>query len=539
VLEKNELFRKNFDLIVYEYPELADKINLFFESPTPSPNDNDLPSPIPSMENIGDKDFIVLMGLGTDDFIINLRNEVLCSTTILVVEKNLQNFIHLICHHDVASMIEGWQVKFLIDIPPEKFDLYLNQYYFPIHNLMVINNYPDSEDYYKKIDLTNLPANRTQKNVPDKNFDFLMMVGTRGIGWPYIMQDVICALHKLGHRVRLLHMERGNLKYQFREEIKNHRPDYIFMLDAIGFMREEIVSARIPHVSWFFDNPFNWLKAEHVCDEYYVFVWDKTYVQELKDLGFKNVHYMPLAANPDVFFDKKSDFIPQCDISFAGSSLWAPADPPFEEEAKKAYIKLLADSLSKTPWVSLWKIIEDINKQLNINFQLNDPKGRREFELFIQNYARTPYRNSFISEILSFNPHLYGDAGWLKIATNGNGVYKGRINNRLNLPALYSKSAINLNITVPQIRDSFSHRAFEIPACGGFLLSDYRPEAENFFDLNKEIVCFKDINELKDKIRYFLKHPEERKSIADKGRERVLSEHTYIHRLKKIIKIIA
>ncbi len=544
MLEKNEIFKKNFDLIVYEYPELADKINSCVKSSATIPDDKKTTEPPtkPSLDEVSGKDFIVLMGLGSDDFIVKLRNEVLCSTTILVVEKDLRKFIRLISEYDVTGIIEGWQIKFLIDLDLEEFDQYLHQYYFPIHNLLIIKSYHNSEkSYYENIEtkIDNLPALRKQKSPPEKTFNFLMMVGRRGVGWPYIMQDVIATLHKLGHSVRLLHLERGNLKYEFREEIKHHRPDYIFMLDAIGLMREEIVSTGIPHISWFFDNPFNWLKTEHVSEDYYIFVWDKTYVQELKDMGFTNVHYMPLAANPDIFFHQKADSIPECDVSFAGSSLWSDENPPFKEEAKKAYIKLLSDSLCKAPWISLWKIIDKINKQFKINFRLDNPEGKREFEMFIQSYARTGYRNSFISAILDFDPHLYGDAGWLSVVKKGKGIYKGRINNRINLPALYSGSAINLNITVPQIRNSFSHRAFEIPACGGFLLSDYRPEAENFFEIGKEIVCFKNVKELKDKTRYFIDHPKERKAIAERGRKRVLDEHTYKHRLKKIIKIIA
>jgi len=544
VLKNNEIFKKNFDLIVYEYPELADKINSFIKENGALSDDDSNTAPVaePSLEETIGKDFIVLMGLGSDDFIVKLRNEVLCSTTILVVEKNLEKFIRLICKYDITSIIEGWQMKFLIDISLEKFDQRLHQYYFPIHNILVIKNHPNSsKDYYETIEAKTdkLPTLRMKKNTDRKSFRFLMMVGRRGIGWPYIMQDVVKTLHKLGHSVRFLHLERGNLKYEFRQEIKHHQPDYIFMLDAIGLMHEELVSTGIPYVSWFFDNPFNWLKSEHISENYYIFIWDKTYVQELKDMGFRNVHYMPLAANPDIFFHQQSDSIPKCDLSFAGSSLWSEEDPPFKEEAKKTYIKLLADSLCKVPWVSLWKIIDDINKQFNINFRLDNPDEKREFELFLQNYARTGYRNSFVSAILDFNPHLYGDAGWINIVKKGKGIYQGRINNRIDLPVLYSNSAVNLNITVPQIRNSFSHRTFEIPACGGFLLSDYRPEAEIFFELDKEIVCFKNVQELKDKTRYFIDNPKERNSIADRGRKRVLGEHTYEHRLKKIIKIIA
>lgn len=81
-------------------------------------------------------------------------------------------------------------------------------------------------------------------------------------------------------------------------------------------------------------------------------------------------------------------------------------------------------------------------------------------------------------------------------------------------------------------------RVFEVPACGAFLLTAENFSLSNLYETGKEIVCYKDENELKVLIRYYLKHPEERTRIAQKGQERAHRDHTYEKRLKKIFSII-
>ena len=550
ILEKN-LFAGNFSALQREYPSLAEKINAWMA------DDNNVDTLKNSIEKICDKeetqrytftdqaiqypDVIFLHGMGSDFFMIDLADQLPKSTTMFVIEPDLFVFIKTLHFFDISLLIKRWQVKFIINADTESFYKQLNQYYYPINNFVEIQHpvrHDENIDYFESISdsVSKFVENRRHASTTEKQLRFLIFAGTSGVGWPYILQDVIAALHKLGHRVRLFHLDDSNLTSELLKELRANRPDFIIMLDAIGLMPGIFEAEAIPYISWFFDNPFNWLNKKHVSDYYYTFVWDKTYVDNLKAMGFKHAHYLPLGANETVFYPQASQA--QCDISFVGSSLWKIPDLPFENKAKQLFIELIAKLLCQTPWVPIWTIIDAVVKEYGTSFKLDDPERRNEFELFVQNYARTIYRKRIIQAILPLNPCLYGDQDWSHIIDIHGGTYKGRINNRIDLPVLYSNSAINLNITVPQIRDSFSHRAFEIPACGGFLLSDYRPEAESFFDLDSEIVCFKSQSELRDKANYYLRQPKERQRIAENGRKRVLAEHTYTHRIKQMIKVL-
>jgi spore maturation protein CgeB len=79
-------------------------------------------------------------------------------------------------------------------------------------------------------------------------------------------------------------------------------------------------------------------------------------------------------------------------------------------------------------------------------------------------------------------------------------------------------------------------RIFEIPGCGGLLLTEYADNLENYYKLGKEVVCFSGDKDLIEKISHYLAHDEERRKIAEAGYVRTLHEHTYVHRFAEIFK---
>lgn len=74
--------------------------------------------------------------------------------------------------------------------------------------------------------------------------------------------------------------------------------------------------------------------------------------------------------------------------------------------------------------------------------------------------------------------------------------------------------------------------------CGGFVLTNYQPEIEEYFDIGKDIETFTSIEELKDKCRYYLTHEHERLSIAINGYKKIRDSFTYEHQLNEILSIV-
>ncbi len=87
---------------------------------------------------------------------------------------------------------------------------------------------------------------------------------------------------------------------------------------------------------------------------------------------------------------------------------------------------------------------------------------------------------------------------------------------------------------IPQIKA----RHFEIPACGGFVITSMADDLDKYYTPGKEIVIYSDLDDFVEKINYYLKNGEERKSIAKAGYERTIREHTYEKRFLDIFKHI-
>jgi len=102
----------------------------------------------------------------------------------------------------------------------------------------------------------------------------------------------------------------------------------------------------------------------------------------------------------------------------------------------------------------------------------------------------------------------------------------------------FNLTKINLNIHFPHSIESVNLRTFEILATNSFQLCDYFKEIPNLFKMDKEIVCYKDAEELKEKIEYYLDNEEERLKIAKAGQLRTLNEHTVFHRIKEILRVM-
>jgi spore maturation protein CgeB len=77
-------------------------------------------------------------------------------------------------------------------------------------------------------------------------------------------------------------------------------------------------------------------------------------------------------------------------------------------------------------------------------------------------------------------------------------------------------------------------RNFEIPGCGGFLLTGAADGLEVYYLPGKEIAVFHNDDELIDSVRYYLAHEDERAAICRAGFDRTLREHTYEQRFRKL-----
>jgi spore maturation protein CgeB len=106
---------------------------------------------------------------------------------------------------------------------------------------------------------------------------------------------------------------------------------------------------------------------------------------------------------------------------------------------------------------------------------------------------------------------------------------------------LYSRSRINLGFGgVIGHTDTYclKGRDFEIPMSGGLYLTEYHPELERVYKIGEEIVAYTGFDDLLEKIRSLLSHPDRAAEIRQKGFERACREHTWEMRFEKIFSLI-
>ena len=105
---------------------------------------------------------------------------------------------------------------------------------------------------------------------------------------------------------------------------------------------------------------------------------------------------------------------------------------------------------------------------------------------------------------------------------------------------VFNATTINLNLHSttgagldPQA-DFVNPRTFELAACGAFQLLDHRSQLRQFFT-EQEMVSFRDFGEVPGLIQQWLNDPAARLAMANAARARVMSEHTYVHRMRDLL----
>jgi spore maturation protein CgeB len=106
---------------------------------------------------------------------------------------------------------------------------------------------------------------------------------------------------------------------------------------------------------------------------------------------------------------------------------------------------------------------------------------------------------------------------------------------------MYSKSKVNLGFggVIGHTKTyCLKGRDFEIPMSGGLYITEYHPELEKFYNVESEIVTYKNHDELLEKIRFLLANPDKTNEIRRKGFERARREHSWEMRFEKIFNLI-
>ena len=147
-----------------------------------------------------------------------------------------------------------------------------------------------------------------------------------------------------------------------------------------------------------------------------------------------------------------------------------------------------------------------------------------------------PKREVILSQLLNYDIKIYGN-GWIQNSKLPQ-KYLNREVNIFEINKIYNASKIVLNIHHQWGKNDANFRTFEALGSGAFLIDERKKDILSMFREDEEIVLYGCIDELTEKIHYFLDHEGERERIAKKGSEIANREHTLNIRYQKLFELI-
>jgi glycosyltransferase involved in cell wall biosynthesis len=108
-------------------------------------------------------------------------------------------------------------------------------------------------------------------------------------------------------------------------------------------------------------------------------------------------------------------------------------------------------------------------------------------------------------------------------------------------PEAISAARINLNITRRPhagVMASSTARPFELAACAAAIVSNPYEGVERWFEPGRELLIVSGVEEAAETYRDLLDDPGTAEALGAAARERVLDEHTYVHRARRLLDLI-
>lgn len=384
----------------------------------------------------------------------------------------------------------------------------------------------------------------------------------------------------LGHQVDNIEQKLGSYDIDeafekvLKERLETTSYDMVFTVNYFAVISNICQKLGIKYVSWTCDNPLISMYHEsvfHPCN--YIFTFDKTNYLEFKGMGVEHIWYLPLAVDTkrldnlldgdgfaasvlsagewcretegEGWSDKR---IYAGDVAFVGS-LYERNSYDKLKSRLSPYLQGYFDAVMEAQLnISGANIVEsmlttDILEQLQEYFKLEKSEGSfSDIGLIFQTtvlgfkIAEVQRRRALIELSKRFKVNVYSNSD---VSDLERVQYMGSVDYWSELPKVFRESKINLNFTIPNIKSGIPLRVWDILGARGFLLTNYQAELPLYFKEGEDLVCFDGIEDMKDKIAYYLANEVERREIAWNGYEKVKKYHSYVNRIQEMLRIIS
>lgn len=368
--------------------------------------------------------------------------------------------------------------------------------------------------------------------------------------------DLKAALEVRGYAQYTLDVLRLSLE-EILYALRQLRPRFAIAINYANGMAEAFAQAGVKFICWEIDPSLDRTirVTGGVSPATHIFTYRQANVRRFQNAGFQHTFYLPLATNPS----KRSPatLSPECAeqtkysalISFVGSSMLDQAQRLRETYRQRYDAFRRTARLDVPPADELLEqilaaqrrdfsvyLIPDLVTRLCPEFAAFFAGQEPDLDLaqIIGELAAAEKRITYILNLAAFEPKIWGDQGW-QLAAEPGIQYMGSAGHHHELNKIYSNSRINLDISRIYQMDIVPMRCFDILSCGGFVLAEHSAALEALFEVGHEIESYTCLDELIDKIKFYAAHQNLARQIGARGRRRVLSSHTILHRVDEML----
>ncbi|MBZ0263287.1 glycosyltransferase, partial [bacterium] len=358
----------------------------------------------------------------------------------------------------------------------------------------------------------------------------------------FIQSELAAAYEGLGHRVIRISFENNpEFIHQLLEASVN--ADLLITINHLGFdqfgeLASLLHKIELPYVSWYVDRPgFILLNHEMGDREHaFIFTWERNTMAEISRYGFEHVHFLPLASDTNRFKPGKDEGNGR--VRWVANSMVVPSRKwqglaGIQEGMDSLFDR--AVSLQKSGRIESLAALSTAARAQGINIDDWDKQRELTYASAIALTATRELRKELATACFSSDLHIYGDKYWEHLIQNLR--YQGEVKYPDGLPGIY-RFGIHLNATSFQMPSAVNQRVFDVPLCGGILITDDQEDLQELFDVDAECILYSSTEEAVERINYARNFPSQAHGTMEAAAKRILKEHTYIRRAEDILKVV-
>lgn len=387
----------------------------------------------------------------------------------------------------------------------------------------------------------------------DKNYFRIGFVRSKEIGLlgiPYSLKEMGHEIDVIDDNISIFSMDDSTTE-RMMEHLELGNYDLIMSYDFLTCVARACNIMEVKYWAWVYDSPLlDLYMPEAKLPFVYSSVFDKKQYERLEMCNIRNLFYIPLATEVSYFgrvnITKKDEKKYKTDVSFVGR-LYDKRG--FEElfDAEHQCFRTEAEAIANScgcVWDGKTNIFDKASDEL-IQYMISKEKEEtwQQFDIDKRYYCESMRIARKCNEVERvkmlnalaerFNVTLYSDESPKEQLCNVN--IQPWVDYWKEMPKVFYLSKINLNITSRSIESGIPQRVFDIMSVGGFCLTNYQPEIEEYFDIGTELDVYHTLDELIEKVSFYLKHEDIRIRIAMNGYKKVRKEHNYSNRFEDVL----